>query len=472
MVLSFLFACAGAPEIPKLTPSSSPSWSGPEPALVVERGSAAPVGVSATSTASVRYKEAGVEHLRMFGVGSHTLNSQDLRFDMPPFPQACGPKKAAAYLEWFKADGGEFRYSENVGSPSVKTCVSALDEASTQRVRVRTSHKPMKEEVREVELQARYGGPSVVYVPDLGWVLVMSRIRREAGAKGPQSPSNSLSDVVGWLSPSGAFDRDVKGPVLLVDDFDAVPDQVHRNWLGVPGITLLSGAKEDTLLIHYAASIPQEPYIDGTDAYPPPTDLEVGAAAKTIRIGDLRRAFDGKKKGPPKAAEGEVLGLVRVWVATGGTAAAPEVVSHGSLYEFPWHAVDPQPIVCEKGLQLFFANLPRGASAAGLGADTGLGIWHAAGIDSGVVLKTPSGSRTAVEGVDFVVRPAGSNGLSADQVAPASEDVPRVYIDPDPVRMADGSFNVYAGTWDKASLMRFQGPSDLGCRSWKDAFAR
>ena len=472
MLVTLLMSCTSGPELPELGAPEWAGWDGPEPAVVVDRGGGNALGVSATSTATVRYKEAGEERLRIFGVGSDKFRNHELQFDMPAQPRCDQP--ADAYLEWLSTADGEFRFTERGASPCTKTCVPAMRNAETVKLRVRTSHKPPKDELRDVELRTVYRDPAVLYVPDLGWLLLQTRTRNQASATGPQTPKNSLGDIVAWLSPSGAFDRDVKGPLVVVDDFQAVPDQVHRNWLGVPAVALLDQGTEKHLLVHYAASVPDQPYLDGNDAYPPSEDLRVGAAAKKIPVNALARAFDKPPKGG--SAPGQLLGHVNIWVAVGGTAAAPEVVPHGSLYEFPWHAVDPHPLTCEAGLQLFFANLPKGASAAGLGADTGLGVWHASGFDEGVVLSTPEGPHTTRLGLDFVVAPAGANGLSRDQVAPdpetGGEHNRRVFIDPDPVRMSDGSFNVYTGTWDSASLMRFQGDSSLGCRSWKDAFSR
>lgn len=473
MLLTILLSCGSKPDLSGITRAPAASWTGPEPAVVVDRSGSAPVGVAGTSTAAVRYKDGGVERIRMFGMGSDKFRNHELDFDMPGPPQ-CGPgSRSAAYMELLSSPTTEFRYQEKGANPCSKTCVPSLEDSFGQKIRVRTTHEPPRDETKTVEMRTIYRDPAVVYVPDLGWLMLLTRTRVSADIQGSQNPGNSLGDVVGFLSPSGSFDREVTGPVLLVDDLEAYPNQTFRAWLGVPSAEYVETGTEASLLIYYATSTPEEPVVDGKDKRPTQADRSPGTAAKRIPLTGLTRAFSGRTP-EGKAAPGQLLGHVNIWVATGGTAAAPEVVPHDSLYDFTAQPVDPHPLDCEHGLQLFFTNLPFNEPPNARDADDGVGIWHASGIDQGVQLQTPSGTHTARAGADFVVR-APDGGLSPDQLVPspgASADTPgRVYIDADPVRMSDGSFTVYTGTWDRASLMRFEGPSELGCRSWKDAFS-
>lgn len=484
-MLLWLLSCSSGVDVSVPDLGSPPSWTGPEVAVLVKEGESYRPVVS-TSTATFRVSTEGKEQLRMFGVPTPAFFREERRWSSPSPLTDCPPSTGGmGRLESFVGTNGVFRFDGAAQqSPCKSSCIPIQRDAMNWPLVIRDHYAPKRDTVREKAVTVTYRDPSVFPVDGLGWMLVMTRnkVLGDAG-QGELLPHESLGDVVGWVAPDPSFSRGTKGPFHLVDDLEARDDLDMRAWLGVPGGVSVGEGKDSWIYLYYATEVPKEPYVDNAAGYSDEGFL-AGASVKRIPPGAVReRAESGPKKwdegrwNGQQVIDGQLLGRVRIWVPKQGAIAGGmlEVVPLESLYaDRSWVTADPQPIDCEEGLQLFFANLPLGAKQTDLGPQGGQGLWHASSLPEGAALATPGGTVAAQSGRDFIVARPGSNGISADQLVPdkahSGEHGARIFIDPDPVRMGDGSFIVFSGTLDRAGVYRFDGTSEAGCRPWQKAF--
>ncbi|HJN77987.1 MAG TPA: hypothetical protein QGF58_29005 [Myxococcota bacterium] len=465
MLLLLLCCLPAPPNEPKADPME---WRGPEPAVVVEVDGEARA-VQGTSTATLRLT-GDVERLQMFGIGSSSLTRASGR-DVPgPLaPRTCPPssKETGARLEFFVSgargeDAYDFRFLATDEPLTEGSCIPLIRRGVTWPLTILA-----KEGVETVErkMDVSYSGPSIVSLMHDKYLLLMVR-KRSIDDRGLAElrPHDSLGDIVGWVSSDSSFREDVHGPVLVVDDLKARPDLDARAWLGVPGGVAL----DEDIYVYYATVFPEETFVDER----PAAAARPGASVRHIQLEDLSALFDKEPKpesawGRRTGLPGKELGLVRIWATVPGGAEEREVQPMEALYP-DWRVADPQPASCREGVQLYFANVPDSARESEA-TQGGWGLWRASSFPDNVVLKTPSGPYRTVFGRDFVVRVDADRG-TPDYVQPDAASSGRVFVDPDPVRVSDGRWLVYAGSLDATALWRFEGSHELGCRSWRSAW--
>ena len=345
---------------------------------------------------------------------------------------------------------------------------------------VRTRYRPWPgHQTQRHTLQVRYGDPDYVELPDgQGSLLLRSRIMKSAedqtmGA----TPGNSISDVVAWWSPDDRFDHSgVRGPFLLVDGLQARPGLQVRSWLGVPAAVVDDG----DLYVYYASEATDPPFLDSAQG----ADLEGfegGIAAKRIKLSRLLQevesagpagTLDPTSWSHKDAVPGKLLGPIRVWAAIAGKEDGHVVEPLITRVPGDNKVVDPDPVRCEAGLQLFLTLLPEGPINQRAGKYHGL--WHTTALPKGTRLTVGGVTMRTTPGRDFIVAPVDSEG-SADLLSPApsaSHPLSQVFLDPDAVRLPDGSWLVYGGSSDSSGLWRFSGTDAEACAAWDQAWDR
>ena len=217
-------------------------------------------------------------------------------------------------------------------------------------------------------------------------------------------PTTSISDIVAWWSPEPSFtSKEMQGPVLLVYSLDARPGLTHRAWLGVPGGALVGEGSDSTLLVYYATEAHEDgPYCDDTKSYDV-GDFVGGVSVRSMRLSDLKAALANPA---PEArwtgadvVPGQLMGAMEVWTPQGDSPDEDPLPVRRLLGNEVADAftADPDPLVCEDGLQMLFTLLNnRRISDSEAG---GHGPWHGVPIPKGRTL------RDVTSGVEFKARP-------------------------------------------------------------------
>lgn len=346
-------------------------------------------------------------------------------------------------------------------------------------------------------------------------------------------PGGCYADVVAYWAPDPSFTDGLVGPFLMVHSLDALDFDHRRAWLGVPGGTFVNVDGEDWLYLYYvveahdpgagavgaeaaepvveeddphqywqrrtktvvwteAAWDPSASYssynVSRTDTVYGPESLAPvtrGIAVRRVRLSDLSVAFSGpavtedcwrtdrRSCGWSGVVPGENLGLVRLWMAPERAGGAVRVRAFGSVFPEVREA-DPMPVVCDDGaMALYFSAIGDAPTST-----SGHGVWRAAGLPEGQpftrLAERPT-PYTAIFGVDFVMSAESDparGAVSIDQIVASSGT--SLFIDPDPVRLPDGSVRVFVGEQISnvvQPLLRYDGSAEDACRGWAELFS-
>lgn len=331
-----------------------------------------------------------------------------------------------------------------------------------------------------------------------GWLMLLARYHSPAGSVlgpggGNADPRTSLAAIVGYWCGDASFTANVKGPYFLVNRYGEFPDVPL--WLGVPAACELEVDGVDYLYVYYTADLDMTGTGDDEQANGvAPPDWAPGTRAKRIDTrflpwgnsfatafekGLLPASTDEERWDSATADEevdGEYLGKVYIWVATGAPwSAGDDPAALGNT--LMWNKfsnlkdVESVPVTVDSRPLLFFSANNNGASTTPTGNKNGWGLWRAA-----------CGPRTTGRelGMDFAVHPLGPAGASPDRII-KSEGLERLWLDPDPVRLRGGDWLAFAGADDAAAvianrpaipfpLIRFEASQGLAERSFREAW--
>lgn len=404
--------------------------------------------------------------------------------------------------------------------------------------------------------QVTYGDPCVIRIDSgdhHGYLMLTTRTLWQP-PYASADPGDMLNDIVVWWSETAEF-TEPAGPVLLVSGLDALPDQTgqFRMWISVPGGALLESPDGVESLYVYYVYHAFEPGDDKTSP-PPGTEwwdtrgtgadtwmsavrrwrskqgvAEQGMAVKRLDLQTILDAIDAGAYSESSwaytdAVAGDLLGHVRLWVASSEPSSGYEVRPFQAVFPYA-KAVDPMPLVCDDELTLYYAaNIVEGAGSR-VGSRFGQGVWRAMALpqyldvvnldpgfwrasvpegefgrtDGGLSptpaaplsskldprVETPSGAFVAVFGRDFVVRsPEGpiqgvTSRLSGGQTIAWRVPSPDLVVlatpqikckDPDPFILNDGTLVLYAGVAPDLPLSVHGATLDEACITYRDAF--
>ena len=164
-------------------------------------------------------------------------------------------------------------------------------------------------------------------------------------------------------------------------------------------------------------------------------------------------------------ADGVLMGKCRFWLGTGQldlSVPRAGVTPFESTYTTS-NVADPAPTEHAGCYAMLFSAISLG----GVWED-GQGIWRASFIDTGVDLEEQDGTITAsVFGLDFLSLPARGSTIPllapSDRIASSTTDTE--FLDPNPERMADGTYRVQAGAGTYLALF-IGGDTDM-CAEWE-----
>jgi hypothetical protein len=493
------------------------TWLSPGAALVTAENS----GVKTTSTSTVRLPALNLgrgvktNDLRMFGVDRNQVDE----LGPAPTPWLLGAGSAWTQVEtgdpdkWtqeFLAGNSETRQFDltNIYGTAVPKFKYGQTWSYEQVV--------VADGVTSVEIISRdftvsYKDMSIVELPDGSYLMLLGRYRLE-GTDSTDRPqpgsSNSLGDIVAWVSPDLTFAGDqVVGPFLVVDSLDAIPSGTVRLWLGVPGGVVDPVRQE--LLVYYVAESnevagdrPAVPFADAYGELKVYTDalasagFERGIFLKRIPLATLQARVADELASPTRftdesqvwsdapdvrvvpdlfgfgraaALEGTLAGRVQISTGDsvnllGGPTFEEYFDGGGDPAQIPAVA-DPQPVWSSTGrLTLYFAAIGAlGFDGNAVSTTSGHGLWRASVVPGSA-------------GAAFVVSVQRERLRFTDQIATADSDA--LLLDPDPVELDDGTWLVFAGQQaaNSGPLLVYTGwardgdpdPGDplLGTRTW------
>lgn len=318
-----------------------------------------------------------------------------------------------------------------------------------------------------------YKDAFVLWVDSIArWVMLAVRVRTPWSGYGtpppPSGPDTDLSDIVAWSATDPAFTADVKGPYWVVAGLDTTPSYGGRLWLGVP--TALQHTDPATLVDYLYVYFVAEPTdLTGvgldTGTYPVPTSTSSPAPppssilvrkvpASTFAlvppIGD-EADWEARETGlADYLVPSEWTEEVRIWFAVDYTPYQALPFSDVFRDAKP---VDPCIVVTDAGFTMFFAtNAVRGGA---ISPKDGHGIWRASSVSDTVSVALADAYTTAVTnsefGIDWIIRGGPRDGSTGMPVLPLADHVmvsasrTDYVVDPDAVRLEDGTWRVYFG---------------------------
>lgn len=345
----------------------------------------------------------------------------------------------------------------------------------------------------------KYGDPAVILLPeDKGWLMVLSRVRsKHSDAPGEVASSylETLSDIVAYVArpddPGFTDTLNIKGPFWIANSIGTLgPDSYGiRLWLSVPGAAMIT---PEILAVYFVVEVA------GINCW-----SVCGNVAEKERAQEAIAPFDRAGASVFEACIGvhrivldDLLGMdygnERDWalIDDGSSTYVNYLVAREKSKLFLWRddgsgtltelvdvsdyvkIADPQLCSCSldagaigelERLRLFIAAIehtPPGAMIDDwIAADPELnGLWMATPMGDATVpdLPRPDGSLSAsIPGVDFLL--TGTTAFEPPTVGLPSvkpgEPEPNfaLPLDPDPVRLSDGTWRVYFGLkegWD------------------------
>lgn len=376
------------------------------------------------------------------------------------------------------------------------------------------------------ELKVTYRDPQVIELPSQkGYLMVLARYLHE-GAEGQEKSeitadqNNSRSQIVVWWCDNAKFTgHALVGPMVLVDDLQSwQEEQFFRLWVGVPGIALVDREVYGlTFYVYYVLETTELGYggsghcdslhddiseDDYDDAIAGLGALwgtfKPGIACKRFTWDQLMGAIEEEKDTGPTyrtkqemflphmALEGDLLGLCNFWFADG---------TYDSTYDFKTPTLSvtsffdvfsdgcvrfaaPHPLTCglsQTGLSLYAAVTMKDQAYGDCGPTapsstdpgTGHGLWRGRAAPHGRWISVSGSLNKSILGRDFLFTRLVGN-QSADMIAASADD--KLWIDPGPVQLEDGSFWVMAGIKDLEAdigeITAFRGDRRDGCGGW------
>lgn len=346
------------------------------------------------------------------------------------------------------------------------------------------------------------GGPGTCFADIVCWYSDDPEFR--TNVKGPYLlvHSNYALDTQPsarlWLGVPGATWHRVGGEWWLYVYYQCEPhdpgDPAMRAAVASYGLSESLNPCTGTLS-EASVGIPAEVDAPGQELY---ADVESGIAVKRFRFGDVLAEIVGAAAVPEDGwsiysgtlgwmgtVTGEALGYIRVWM-TGGPVPAGTVQEWGEFVmaqtgaATPLHKADPAPLHCPGRLALFFAANqydpfsgianPPFQWATG-GPWSGYGIWRCVAAAEGLALDTDGDGvadlTTGPYGKDFFCD-ANADTLTGTELCLGqvahSRIATEMFIDPDPVRLPDGSARVFFGAGN-AEYDFVSGPPGVPCRN-------